>query len=133
MIISASMRTDIPAFFSDWFYNRVQEGYVYARNPYYPEQVTKYWLSPEVVDCISFCTKNPTPMLERLDELKAYRQFWSVIITPYGKDIVRQNMKLHNLNSPFLIGSAMEADIVKEAKQETYIDGQLSLFLDKEV
>lgn len=87
MIISAGMRTDIPAFFCEWFYNRIQEGYVYARNPYYPEQVTKYRLSPEVVDCISFCTKNPAPMLERLDELKAYRQFWFVTITPYGKEI----------------------------------------------
>ncbi len=87
MIINAGMRTDIPGFFSEWFYNRIKEGFVCVRNPYYPEQVTRYLLSPEVVDCISFCTKNPAPMLERLEEIKDFQQFWFVTITPYGKDI----------------------------------------------
>lgn len=57
------------------------------RNPYNPKQVTKYSLSPEVVDLIAFCTKNPLPMLPFLDELKSYGQYWFVTITPYGKDI----------------------------------------------
>ena len=57
------------------------------RNPYNPKQVTKYSLSPEVVDLIAFCTKNPLPMLPFLDELKPYGQYWFVTITPYGKDI----------------------------------------------
>ena len=87
MIINAGMRTDIPGFFSEWFYNRIKEGFVCVRNPYYPEQVTRYRLSPEVVDCISFCTKNPAPMLERLEEIKDFQQFWFVTITPYGIDI----------------------------------------------
>ena len=87
MIINTGNRTDIPAYFSDWFYNRIREGYVLTCNPYNPQQVTRISLSPEVVDCICFCTKNPEPMLARLDELKAYGQFWFVTITPYGKDI----------------------------------------------
>lgn len=87
MIINAGMRTDIPGFFSEWFYNRIKEGFVCVRNPYYPEQVTRYRLSPEVVDGIAFCTKNPAPMLERLEEIKDFQQFWFVTITPYGKDI----------------------------------------------
>ena len=87
MIINTGSRTDIPAYFSEWFYNRIREGYVLARNPYYPQQVTRLSLSPQVVDCICFCTKNPGPMLDRLDELDAYGQFWFVTITPYGKDI----------------------------------------------
>ena len=87
MIISAGMRTDIPAFFSDWFYNRIHEGFVCVRNPYYPEQVTRYLLDPDVVDCIHFCTKNPQPMETRLDEIRHFRQYWSVTITPYGQDI----------------------------------------------
>lgn len=87
MIISAGMRTDIPAYFSEWFYNRIKEGYVCVRNPYYPEQVTKYRLTSDVVDCINFCTKNPQPMENRLGEISHLRQFWSVTITPYGKDI----------------------------------------------
>ena len=87
MIINTGCRTDIPAFYSKWLMNRIREGYVLVRNPYYKSQVTKYSLSPEVVDCLSFCTKNPEPMLQYLDELDKYKQYWFVTITPYGKDI----------------------------------------------
>jgi hypothetical protein len=87
MIINSGMRTDIPAYFGEWFYNRIEEGYVLTRNPYYPQQVTRYRLDPEVVDCLCFCTKNPAPMLARLAELAAFRQFWFVTITPYGREI----------------------------------------------
>ena len=73
MIISASRRTDIPAFYSDWFFNRIKEGYVLVRNPMNIHQVSKIKLSPDVVDCIVFWTKNPKPMLDKLDELKDYR------------------------------------------------------------
>ncbi len=87
MIINSGMRTDIPGYYSEWFYNRIKEGFVYVRNPYYPEQVTRYNLSSDVVDCICFCTKNPEPMLDRMDEISGFKQFWFVTITPYGKDI----------------------------------------------
>lgn len=87
MIITAGMRTDIPAFYSEWFLNRIREGSVLVRNPYRPEAVTRYELNPEVVDALVFCTKNPTPMLPHLQELQAYRQFWYITLTPYGKDI----------------------------------------------
>lgn len=87
MILNTGNRTDIPAFYSGWFYNRIREGFVMVRNPYNLQQVTRYLLDPEVVDCISFCTKNPEPMLANLDLLNPFRQFWSVTITPYGRDI----------------------------------------------
>lgn len=87
MIINVGQRTDIPAFYSDWFYRRIKEGFVQVRNPFYPKLVTEYRLDPEVVDILSFCTKNPAPMLSRLDELKQFRQWWYVSITPYGKDL----------------------------------------------
>jgi len=87
MIINSGCRTDIPAFYSKWLMNRIREGFVLVRNPYYPNQVTKYSLSPNVVDCLAFCTKNPEPMIKYLDELDVYRQYWFVTITPYGKDI----------------------------------------------
>ena len=87
MIINTGCRTDIPAFYAKWLMNRIREGYVLVRNPYNPNQVTKYNLSPEVVDCLAFCTKNPEPMLSYLDELDKYKQYWFVTITPYGKDI----------------------------------------------
>jgi hypothetical protein len=81
------MRTDIPAFYSEWLINRIKEGFVLVRNPYHPEQVTRYSLSPEVVDLIAFCTKNPAPMLPYMNMLKPYGQYWFVTITPYGRDI----------------------------------------------
>ncbi len=87
MIISTGMRTDIPAFYSEWFCNRLKEGYVCTRNPYNPKQITKYRLNPDVVDVIVFCTKNPAPMLSHMDLLKDYGQYWFVTITPYEKEI----------------------------------------------
>ena len=87
MIIQTGMRTDIPAFYSEWFLNRLREGYVLVRNPYNQQQVTRYRLSPDVVDLIAFCTKNPRPMLSHMDVLKPYGQYWFVTITPYGKEI----------------------------------------------
>ncbi len=87
MIVNTGCRTDIPAYFSEWFYNRIREGYVCVRNPYYPSQVQQFRLSPDVVDCLLFCTKNPEPMLSRIQELSKFHQLWFVTITPYGKDI----------------------------------------------
>ncbi len=87
MIINTGMRTDIPAFYSRWFLNRLEAGVVLIRNPYNPNQVTRYHLSPDVVDLIGFCTKNPAPMLPHMDVLKDYGQYWLVTITPYGKDM----------------------------------------------
>lgn len=87
MIINTGCRTDIPAYFSQWFYNRIIEGYVLVRNPYYPEQVLRYQLNEDVVDCLIFCTKNPEPMFKRLEEISRFNQFWFVTITPYGKEI----------------------------------------------
>lgn len=87
MIVNTGQRTDIPAFYAKWFAKRLKAGSVMVRNPYYPKIVTNYRLSPDVVDLICFCTKNPEPMFPYMDLLKPYRQFWFVTITPYGKDI----------------------------------------------
>ena len=57
-----------------------------VRNPYNPQSVTHYRLTPEMVDCIGFCTKNPEPMLKCMALLKPFHQFWYVTITPYGMD-----------------------------------------------
>jgi hypothetical protein len=87
MIIQTGMRTDIPAFYSEWFLKRLEEGYVLVRNPYHQSSVSRYSLSPEVVDLIAFCTKNPAPMLPHMDKLKPYGQYWFVTITPYGREV----------------------------------------------
>ncbi|MBE6110816.1 MAG: DUF1848 domain-containing protein [Erysipelotrichaceae bacterium] len=87
MIINTGSRTDIPAFYSAWLINRVHAGFLMARNPYYPKLVSRYVLDPRSVDALVFCTKNPQPILKDIHELDAFRQFWYVTITPYGKDI----------------------------------------------
>ncbi len=89
MILSASRRTDIPGYYSDWFYNRIKEGFLFVRNPVNMHQVSKIDLSPEVVDCIVFWTKNPAPMLAGLEELKAYPYYFQFTLTGYGTDIER--------------------------------------------
>lgn len=87
MIINTGQRTDIPAFYPEWFANRIKEGFVCVRNPYNPAQVSRYLLRPDLVDVIGFCTKNPEPFFPYLDLVKEFGQFWYVTITPYGKDI----------------------------------------------
>ena len=87
MIIQTGNRTDIPAFYAEWFANRLREGFVLVRNPFNPRSITRYTLDPSVVDLIVFCTKNPEPMLQYKDLLRPYRQYWFVTITPYGKNI----------------------------------------------
>lgn len=87
MVLNTGNRTDIPAFYSDWFFNRIRAGEVLVRNPYNLNAVTRYRLDPSVVDALVFGTKNPAPMLPRLAELKGFRQFWHVTVTPYGKDV----------------------------------------------
>ncbi|HHQ4318762.1 DUF1848 domain-containing protein [Clostridium perfringens] len=87
MIISVSRRTDIPAFYSEWFFNRLKEGFVYVVNPMNLKQVSKIELTPETVDCFVFWTKNAKPMLNRLDELKDYNYYFQYTITGYQSDV----------------------------------------------
>ena len=71
MIISASRRTDIPAFYAEWFVRRVRAGYCDVPNPMNPRQVARVSLLPEKVDAIVFWTRSPRAMLVRLAELDA--------------------------------------------------------------
>lgn len=89
MILSVSRRTDIPAFYTDWFFNRLEEGYVLVRNPMNYYQVSKIQLTPNLIDCIVFWTKDPTNMLHRLNELKNYRYYFQITITGYDNTIER--------------------------------------------
>ena len=101
MIINTGQRTDIPAFYAEWFANRLKEGFVCVRNPYNPNQVSRYRLDPAVVDVIGFCTKNPAPMFPYMELLKAYGQYWFVTITPYGRDIEPNVPDKHQLIEDF--------------------------------
>ncbi|MGA3174340.1 MAG: DUF1848 domain-containing protein [Syntrophorhabdales bacterium] len=89
MIISASRRTDIPAFYHGWFMNRIREGHLLVRNPFNAHQVRRVELSPDRVDAIVFWTKNPGPMLGCLDELddRGYRYYFQFTLTAYPKPL----------------------------------------------
>ncbi len=86
MIISASRRTDLPAFYSDWFFERLRAGFADVRNPINPRRVSRVSLLPEDTDLFVFWTKNPAPMLKRLNEMESpfYFQF---TLTPYGREL----------------------------------------------
>lgn len=84
MILNVSGRTDIVAFYSEWFMNRYKEGFVDVRNPYNPKMISRIYF--EDVDAILFCTKNPIPILNHLKEIDKPILF-HVTLTPYKKDI----------------------------------------------
>ena len=87
MIISASRRTDVPSNYADWFFNRVREGFALVRSPMAFHKVRRVDLTPAAVDGMVFWTKNPAPMLPRLDELKNYTYYFQFTLTPYGADV----------------------------------------------
>lgn len=91
MIISASRRTDIPCYYSDWFFNRLREGYALIPNPRNANRLGQVELSPQNVDCIVFWTKNPAPMLERLPliEEMGYPYYFEFTITAYDREMER--------------------------------------------
>lgn len=87
MIISASRRTDIPAFFGDWFLHRIKEGFFYSVNPMNPKQVRAVSLKPQDVDAIVFWTKNPRPFIKHLSFLdeRGYRYYFHFTLNDYPR------------------------------------------------
>ena len=104
MIISASRRTDIPAYYGKWFINRLKSGSVLVRNPMNRRQVSRVILSPESVRCIVFWTKNPQPFLPAIPILEdlGYRYYFLFTVTPYGPEIEPQVPALSDSVSTFL-------------------------------
>ena len=84
MVLNVSGRTDVVAFYIEWFMNRYKEGFVDVRNPFNPKLVSRIYFSD--VDAIVFCTKNPTPILKYIDKIKQPILF-HITLTPYKKDI----------------------------------------------
>jgi hypothetical protein len=89
MIISASRRTDIPALYSEWFLKRLEVGFAMMPNPRNPRRLGRVELSPEVVDCIVFWTKNAAPMLDKLRQIETmgYPFYFQFTLTPYGQSV----------------------------------------------
>lgn len=89
MIVSVSRRTDIPAFYSKWFLNRVRQGSCLVPNPFNRQQVTEIDLSPGQVDAFVFWTRNPRPLMPHLEELDArgYHYYFLFTLIGYPKRI----------------------------------------------
>lgn len=101
LILSASRRSDIPAFYTEWFFNRLNDGYVLVRNPMNYHQVSRVALNPDVIDCIVFWTKDPTNMLNKLGLLKEYNYYFQVTINPYDSRIERNVVSKKNVIESF--------------------------------
>ncbi|HPU75793.1 MAG TPA: DUF1848 family protein, partial [Bacillota bacterium] len=89
MIISASRRTDIPAFYTKWFMNRIRQGSCVVVNPFNSSQRYCVDLAPDAVDAIVFWSKNPAPLIPHLGELDdmGYRYYFQLTICNYPRDI----------------------------------------------
>ncbi|EGQ9189875.1 DUF1848 domain-containing protein, partial [Vibrio cholerae] len=89
MIISASRRTDIPAFYTPWFMNRIRDQFLLTRNPFNANQIRRVSLAPEDVDLFVFWTRNPTMLMTHLDDLDyiGYKYYFQYTITGYPKQL----------------------------------------------
>ena len=88
MILNTGARTDTVQYYTPWLLKRFEEGYVLARNPLFPNKVTRYELTPETVDCVEFCSKNYRPILKDLHKITdRFNTHFQYTITAYGRDI----------------------------------------------
>jgi DNA repair photolyase len=87
LIISASRRTDIPAFYADWFINRIRAGWCLVPNPINSHQLSFVPLLPEDVTAIVFWSKNPEPLMQYLDEIdrRGFRYYFQFTLNDYPK------------------------------------------------
>ena len=83
MIISASYRSDIPAFHGDWFLAALQAGAVAVANPY-NRRPTLIDLSPDAVDGYVFWTRNARPFARALAAVAAQARPFVVQYTIIG-------------------------------------------------
>ncbi len=95
-VISASLRTDIPPFYSEWFIQRLREGEVYVQNPY-GEKVYRVSLKLEDMHGIVFWSKNFSPLISRIEQVERItgNLFFHFTITGIPKDI-EQHSPPHN-------------------------------------
>lgn len=109
MILNVSSRTDIVAFYTDWFMNRYKEGFIDVRNPFYKNNVSRIYFKD--VDLILFCTKNPLPIIDRLKEINIPIIF-HITLTPYKNEIEKTPPKGIIVESVKKISNIIGADNV---------------------
>jgi len=130
-IISVSRRTDIPAFYGDWFMNRLSEGYAGYIHPYSGE---KYVLSlaPDSVVCFVFWSKNFIPFTEKCSEIRhrGYNFYFNYTITglprcfephlPEKTELMDNLKKLSDAFSPDAINWRYDPVIISNKTDEEY-------------
>jgi Domain of unknown function (DUF1848) len=152
MIISASRRTDIPSFYTQWFMNRIREGYCTVPNPFNKHQISRISLQPEDVDIIVFWTRNPSPLLTYLRELdeRGYRYYFQYTIvnnprildpkSPSAKLAIENFKRLANLigsqkviwrYDPIVLSNVTDVDF--HVSNYEMIASQLSSYTDRSV
>ncbi|MDF2944298.1 MAG: hypothetical protein K0S01_3156 [Herbinix sp.] len=133
MLLSASRRTDIPSYYSEWFLNRLKEGYALTRNPINRAQVSRVELSPEMIDCIVFWTKDPFHMMDKLEQIDAmgYHYYFQFTITPYGFNPEQYPFNLLSPNHDYLYRNEIERNL-RDKKDIIKTFQQLSNRLGKE-
>ncbi len=106
MILSVSRRTDIPAFYSDWFFEKLEVQEVLVPNPINQAKVARIKLAPikiksieqnllgdrkveleGTVEGLVFWTKNPRPMLDKIEKLKDYKYYFLYTLNAYPSHI----------------------------------------------
>ncbi|MEI8045805.1 MAG: DUF1848 domain-containing protein [Bacteroidota bacterium] len=85
IILSASRSTDIPAFYSEWFINRLKEGYLVWKNPFNQKPLFVTFNNTRLV---VFWSKNPKPIIQHLDYLndKKFNYYFQFTLNDYVKE-----------------------------------------------
>ena len=138
-IISVSRRTDIPAFYSQWFMNRINEGFAGVVNPYGGK---KYIVSlkPEDVSCFVFWSKNFTPFLESLRILKetGYKFYFNYTVTGLPeifeshvnkKEAINGLKYLSKTYSPAHINWRFDPIIISSVSDSNFFVGQFKMLV----
>ncbi len=114
-IISASRRTDIPAFYSEWFMERIRSGYVRIASPF-SKKTSIVDLNPDKVIAIVFWTKDATPLVKHLRELKSsgYAMYFLYTVNNYPKELEPHSPDIgHTLRTIERIEELFEKRIIR--------------------
>jgi hypothetical protein len=112
-VISASRRTDIPAFYSHWLVNRLRAGYCHWVNPFNATQVYRVSLRPDDCLAIVFWTRNAAPLLPHLDRIAGHRFYFQYTINGYPREIESHAPPLDSAIAAFVeLSRCLSPDLV---------------------
>ena len=80
-----SRRTDIPAFYLDWFLEKLHQGYIFVKNPFFPNQITRVSLEKKDIHSIVFWSKDFGNFLQYTADFVGYNLFFIFTINDNPK------------------------------------------------